>query len=106
MRSAGATGWNRVSCDGCNKTGFTGNRNKCKSCKNFDLCDGCFINAKDIHNSQHEFESIKHPLKVKEDTLLKELKEMGFQGNEEDLRSLLRRFNFNLIPVVDFLTAV
>ncbi|KAJ3084368.1 E3 ubiquitin-protein ligase kcmf1 [Rhizoclosmatium hyalinum] len=95
--------WNTVTCDGCNAKGFQGTRHKCKTCDDFDLCGDCYGRATDIHNAQHEFEEITHPLVERETEALEALWGMGFAVEEEKARDLLRRYHGNLDRVVEVL---
>ncbi|KAI9330438.1 hypothetical protein BDR26DRAFT_922545 [Obelidium mucronatum] len=95
--------WRNINCDGCNAQSFAGARFKCKTCADFDLCESCHATAKDIHNSQHEFENAEHPLVTKEKESLQTLWGMGFACEEERGLDLIRRYGGNLDRVVEVL---
>lgn len=44
-------------CDGCDAV-ILGLRHRCESCRDFDLCDGCFKSAAASHQSGHSFRQI------------------------------------------------
>ena len=48
-----------VLCDGCKMNPLRGNRYKCKTCKDFDFCEECYLKNKESHG--HEFYKIAHP---------------------------------------------
>ena len=52
-----------IICDQCKTKNFTGNRYKCATCENFDLCGVCHI-LKGIHDQNHHFIQIKVPIEV------------------------------------------
>ncbi|XP_052782538.1 transcription intermediary factor 1-beta-like [Mya arenaria] len=49
-------------CDGCNQKPIIGNRHKCKTCFDYDLCDSCM--SKSIH-CEHKFKKITGPVTSK-----------------------------------------
>ncbi|KAI8830071.1 hypothetical protein BJ741DRAFT_621037 [Chytriomyces cf. hyalinus JEL632] len=95
--------WEGVVCDGCNSKSFTGDRFKCKTCEDFDLCGTCHVTAKDIHNAQHEFEEVKHAWFAAEDEQIAMLAEMGFVEDEAKARELLRRYDNSANRVAEVL---
>ena len=48
-----------ILCDGCKMNPLRGNRYKCKTCKDFDFCEECYLKNKESHG--HEFYKIAHP---------------------------------------------
>ncbi|KAI9333300.1 hypothetical protein BDR26DRAFT_992926, partial [Obelidium mucronatum] len=96
--------WRTINCDRSNAQSFAGARFKCKTSADFDLCESCHATAKDIHNSQHEFENVEHPLVTKEKESLQTLWGMGgFACEEERGLDLIRRYGGNLDRVVEVL---
>ncbi|CAE8643627.1 unnamed protein product [Polarella glacialis] len=48
-----------VTCDGCGMSPLRGQRFKCKTCPDYDLCGECFKNRVAVHGAEHEFECIQ-----------------------------------------------
>jgi Zinc finger, ZZ type len=51
----------RVVCDGCERN-VIGNRYKCTSCPDFDLCNTCFASVAEHHDARHAFQQFKLPI--------------------------------------------
>jgi len=50
----------RVQCDGCGQCPLVGNRYKCTTCPDYDLCESC--EAKKVHFPDHQFAKHAQPL--------------------------------------------
>jgi hypothetical protein len=69
-----------ITCNNCNKS-VRGNRYKCKTCEDYDLCDTCFEENKPKEHKDHEFEVIKP-----DETLFKDLT-CGFHNCSNKLKN-------------------
>jgi Zinc finger, ZZ type len=53
---------NEICCDGCDKT-VIGNRYKCASCPDYDLCETCHADVDIHHDARHAFYQLKWPIR-------------------------------------------
>jgi Zinc finger, ZZ type len=53
-----------VSCDVCKVTPLSGIRWKCHVCPDFDFCNDCYHSKRRLHNLNHPFLSITHPIQA------------------------------------------
>ncbi len=49
-----------VTCDGCGVQNFTGNRCKCRTCYNYDLCSACYVSS-NPHAVNHSLSTYEPP---------------------------------------------
>ena len=84
--------WPKVVCDKCNRTGIAGNRYKCNSCVDYDLCGRCYEDSDSFH--EHGKPAFSNLGSRGEDRARKieHLKAMGF-GDERTNELLLNRFD-------------
>ncbi len=54
--------WGHVSCDGCNMAPLVGQRYRCLTCRNYDLCSACEKKGHD-----HPLELVPQPTEDEED---------------------------------------
>lgn len=84
--------WPKIVCDACNRTGIAGNRYKCNSCTDYDLCGRCYDKADQIHEHGKAGFSNLGTRGEDRSRKLEHLRAMGFT-DERTNEILLNRFD-------------